>query len=233
MRYNLISIFLLISLFSCGKTFQGPPGDKGIQGPAAKPCTVVQTVSGSKITCPDGTFALTYNGIDGTNGVNASCTVGSTSSGVSITCTDGSKAELINGTNGSIGTSCTVQQLTDGSKITCGDQIAYIYNGINAPISAFTFNKEIAPCGQASSPWKEQLLCMTNGNILASFSDNAAGLNTRLSNIPTGNYIDTDNSGCNFHIQVNSDNSTTVSWDAGSNQFATWVASSSICSNNQ
>ena len=102
-------------------------------------------------------------------------------------------------------------------------------NGSNGTNGTNSIVSEVAPCGENSSPWKEQLLCLDNGTILASFSDSASGLNTRFANIGTGSYDDTDSSGCQFSVVVATDGSTTVSWDHGSNQYSTWTSGTYTC----
>jgi hypothetical protein len=94
--------------------------------------------------------------------------------------------------------------------------------------ASFTSADIIQPCTASSSPWKEVLLCLPDGNILADFSDNASGLDTRLSLIPPGTYQDTDNSGCVFNVAA-SGSGLSVSWGAGSNQYATWPAGAVYC----
>ncbi len=213
---NTLLITLLILLTSCG----GQPGSPGKDGTG---CTVKQLATGALISCSDGSFAQIYNGQDGKEG--SSCTTSSIPTGANISCTDGTDMTILNGTNGQ---NCIITQLSNGVKISCGTQIAYIYNGQDAPVTAFSFVKEITPCGAASSPWKEVLLCMTNGNVLASFSDSASGLNTRLSNITTGTYQDTDNSGCHFTVTMDGNN-TIVSWLSGSNQYSSWYDTTVTC----
>lgn len=56
-------------------------------------------------------------------------------------------------------------------------------------------------CGDAPGIVDEVLLKLSNGRFLASFSDNAAGQNTRFSILGNGNYISTDGSHCAIHIQ--------------------------------
>ena len=91
----------------------------------------------------------------------------------------------------------------------------------------------IAPCTEASSPYKEQLLCLNDGGLLGDFSDSASGLNTRFAFIPTGSYVDTDDSGCNFSVLVDSNGNSTLTYTAGNNQYGTWVAGSVTCNNNE
>jgi hypothetical protein len=66
----------------------------------------------------------------------------------------------------------------------------------------------IAPCGQPSGVIKEVLLVLANGTILADFSDNVNGYNTRLAIIPPGTYMDTDGTGCVFQVHADG----TVTW---------------------
>lgn len=197
----------------------------------AKSCSVKSTAQGSKLECPDGSWSMIYNGA-----VGSSCSVIGTSSGAQISCDDGTNATLAdgksgdkgetgqsgtNGLAGQNGINCVLEQLANGVKINCGDSIGYIYNGIDgqpgqdAPASAYSLQKYITPCGPNSSPWKEVLLCMGDGNILASFSENADGKNTRLALIPPGDYIDTDASNCHFSVTTQDGNSV-VSWNGGS-----------------
>jgi hypothetical protein len=70
---------------------------------------------------------------------------------------------------------------------------------------------------------------LNNGSVLADFSANANGLDTRLAFIQAGSYVDTDSSSCSFNVSVAGDGSTTVSWAAGHNQYSTWAAGSQTC----
>lgn len=137
------------------------------------------------------------------------------------------------GNAGLDGISCTVVSVvpntgfpTGGAKLTCGTQSVVVINGAQGASGAsYSVVQEITPCGASSSPWKEVLLQLAGGQLLGSFSDNASGLNTRLSNIPDGSYVDTDNSGCNFTVSSNTTTEVrSISWDAGSNSFSTWTA---------
>lgn len=83
--------------------------------------------------------------------------------------------------------------------------------GSPAPASSFTPVKVVTPCGPNSSTYKEVLLVLADGSILASFSENANGKNTRLALIPDGSYVDTDSSACSFTV-------TTV----GHTRYITW-----------
>lgn len=103
-------------------------------------------------------------------------------------------------------------------------------DGSNATLGPDTPIEAISPCGANSSPYKEVLLCLNNGNILASFSDSASGQNTRFAIIPVGHYNDTDSSGCQFEVELSEDlKSHIVLWNAGSNQYSLWLAGSYTC----
>lgn len=77
-------------------------------------------------------------------------------------------------------------------------------DGINAPPTPFTPVGIIDPCGDAPGIYDEVFLQLANGTILASFSSNASGLNTRFSVLVPGSYVTTDGSNCYF--TVNSSN---------------------------
>lgn len=55
------------------------------------------------------------------------------------------------------------------------------------------------PCGSQGS-YNEVLLKLSNGKYLASFSENANGLNTRFVLLTDGNFRTTDGSGCYFTV---------------------------------
>ncbi len=83
-------------------------------------------------------------------------------------------------------------------------------NGVDAPVPAYSPVDVIIPCGNTVS-YKEVLLRLSNGQVLASFSENISGLNTRLSLIPDGTYMNTDGSNCTFSIST-SGNERSISW---------------------
>lgn len=76
-------------------------------------------------------------------------------------------------------------------------------DGQNAPASPFTPVAIIDPCGDAPGIWDEVFLRMSNGTLLASFSDSASGQNTRFSVLTAGSYVTTDNSHCYFNVDSN------------------------------
>jgi hypothetical protein len=92
-------------------------------------------------------------------------------------------------------------------------QIAVICNGLDgelgpegpagkdAPITSFTPVSIIDPCGNSPNIYNEVFLKLENDTILASFSDNASGKNTRFSILVDGTYQTTDGDNCIFQIE--------------------------------
>lgn len=92
-----------------------------------------------------------------------------------------------------------LQTQIDSLQTTTNDDIVNIYtiiNGVN-DVAAI-----VDPCGD-SPGWDEVLLRLADGSIVASFSDNASGLNTRFTVIPHNSsqvYSTTDGTSCGFKV---------------------------------
>jgi hypothetical protein len=56
------------------------------------------------------------------------------------------------------------------------------------------------PCPEIPGLYREVILILSDGTMLASFSDNADGKNTRLSVLPPGTYKTTDGRNCIFTV---------------------------------
>lgn len=76
-------------------------------------------------------------------------------------------------------------------------------DGQDAVLPPFAPVAILDPCGDHPSIFDEVLLKLANGQVLASFSDNVSGLNTRFSLIGPGTYRTTDGSSCLFTIDSN------------------------------
>ncbi len=63
----------------------------------------------------------------------------------------------------------------------------------------------IDPCGDAPGIYDEVILRLANGQLLASFSENANGKNTRFSILTPGSYVTTDGSNCGFTVTAEGD----------------------------
>lgn len=61
--------------------------------------------------------------------------------------------------------------------------------------------KIVDPCGNGPG-YDEVFFRTSSGMLIASFSDNASGLNTRFAELAPGNYSTTDGTGCNFTVNV-------------------------------
>ena len=120
---------------------------------------------------------------------------------------------------------CNGVQGSTGAQGIAGSTGATGATGATSPFSPMV---PISPCGAASSPYKEVLLCLADGSVLSSFSATMAGADTRLAFLTAGTFTDTDESNCTFNVTINN-NETTIEWDAGSNQYATWNAQTVIC----
>lgn len=91
-------------------------------------------------------------------------------------------------------------------------------SGAAAPETAYTPVQTVTPCGPASSSYKEVLLVLADGSILCDFSLNLAGQDTRLTLLPDGSYIDTDESGCEFTVSTLGD-TRSITWAGGGTSF--------------
>ena len=100
---------------------------------------------------------------------------------------------LINSTEGDVTTlqtlSTTLQDQVDDLLI----DMATI-QGYNNIVSI------VDPCGNHPTKIDEVFLKLSTGHIVASFSDTAAGLNTRFSLLTDGSFSTTDGTGCSFTV---------------------------------
>lgn len=72
-------------------------------------------------------------------------------------------------------------------------------NGTNGVDGLDAVADIIDPCGKQGAH-DEVILVLSDGQLLASFSDAASGLNTRFSLIGPGNYVTTDGTNCHFSV---------------------------------
>jgi len=80
----------------------------------------------------------------------------------------------------------------------------YVCNGMNGTdATGFTSADLVDPCGDNPLVYDEVFLRLSDGTLVASFSDNASGRNTRFSVLIAGNYITTDGDICRFTVNAN------------------------------
>lgn len=192
MRLKIVfTLVLLATLSACGGYRSGRDGTNGVNGTngsngtngqnghdgANGHSTVFSTAVASATQCPAGGSILMIGvDLDDNN---------------SLDVTDGNVQTLVtcNGTNGQDG--------AKGDKGDTGDQGPA---GSDAPPTQFTPVALVNPCGNAPGIWNEVFLKLADGTILASFSDNANGKNTRFSVLTDGTYQTTDGDNCVFTL---------------------------------
>jgi hypothetical protein len=125
------------------------------------------------------------NGVDGVDGVNGVNGTNGNNGQDGINGIDG-----IDGVDGKEGIAGR-----DGLNGTNG------LDGVDGKDGTNAFVEIIDPCGDAPNVIDEVLLRMPDGKILASFSENVEGRNTRFSIIPDGTFMTTDGSGCVFTVR--------------------------------
>lgn len=73
-------------------------------------------------------------------------------------------------------------------------------NGTNATQSPVSISSLVDPCGDRPNVLDEVFLRLVNGTLVASFSANSNGDNTRLVVILPGTYTTTDGDNCTFTV---------------------------------
>lgn len=106
-------------------------------------------------------------------------------------------ASICNGNKGAQG-----QQGVAGTAGQSGRDGANGTNGTDAPPTPFTPVAVIDPCGDKPGLYDEVFFRLANGMLVASFSDNPTGNNTRFSVLTAGSYVTTDGSKCYFSVDA-------------------------------
>jgi len=181
-----------------------------VQTEEPKPCLVQAVEGGANIICPDsqafianGETGATGNpGLDGANGVDGYSTLVKVAN--SALCVAGG-VEIITGLDLDRNNELDLSEQEYSSTICNGETGATGSPGapgIAGPASTSPFDivQIIDVCGDAPGILDEIFLKLRNGNIVASFSDNANGQNTRFSLLSNGNFRTTDGSNCFFTV---------------------------------
>lgn len=140
------------------------------------------------------------DGVDGKDGTNGYSTVFSTAPASTTQCVNGGHVLMV-GLDVNQSNDLDLDDLNIQTLVTCnGLNGANGSNGLDAPPTAFTPTAILNPCGDAPSVHDEVFLKLADGTILASFSDNANGNNTRFSILLDGTYQTTDGDACIFTL---------------------------------
>lgn len=129
------------------------------------------------------------SGLNGTNGHNAVASIVTSAAG----CSNGGSTLLV-------GTDLNDNLILDLAEVTASTEVCNGSNGTNAPPTPYTPTGIVDPCNDTPNKYDEVFIRLQNGTLLASFSDNANGQNTRFSVLVAGNYITTDGTGCYFSV---------------------------------
>lgn len=174
-------LFALLTLSACTSEFiivEGRPGTSGTNG---------------------------VNGQDGVNGLNSLI-----ATAPSTSCATGG-ISVLSGLDSDRNNVLDIAEVTASAEVCNGTAGINGQNGAdgqNAPPTPFTPTELVDPCGDTPGKTDEVLLRLANGQLLVSFSDNAAGLNTRFAVLSPGTYMTTDGTLCLFTVQ----NDGTVVW---------------------
>jgi len=135
-------------------------------------------------------------GQNGTNGHNSLVSILSSSSGGGASCANGG-ITLFSGVDLNDSGTLTISEIQYSADVCNG------VNGQDAPQNPFMPVGLVDPCGPSGGQ-DEVFLKLSNGTLVASFSNNTAGAYTRLSVLKPGvNYMTTDTDNCYFSVDSN------------------------------
>lgn len=222
---KLILLAMVLGTIACHRHsyITGPQGKAGKDGINGVDGATGATGSSGATGATGATGAAGSNGVNGTNGLNGHSMASRSSIADSSLCVNGGNVLSVgldinddtvlqdgeisdvlvacnglNGANGSNGTNGT--NGSNGSNGSNGATGATGAAGSNAPPTAFTPVALINPCGASPSGFDEMFIKLQNGMVIASFSDNNTGYNTRMSVLRAGTYQTTDNDACIFTL---------------------------------
>ncbi len=188
-------LLMLATLIGCGgaESLSMAPG-----------CEVTAVEGGYRVDCPGQGPVTLMHGRDGSDGEDGA-----------------------NGNDGSNGHAALIAQLPAGDACDDGGvtlltaldtndnlvldsedsnlQSATICNGAGGNVSPFSPVGLVDPCGTAPGIHNEVFFRLENRSLVASFSDNASGANTRFALLSPGTYVTTDGDQCVFTIDENFD----------------------------
>lgn len=130
------------------------------------------------------------DGQDGTDGYSSLIRLVNEDDGGGLSCDDGG-ITVLSGLDTNRDATLSIDEVLSSADVCHGEA---------AENPEFDIVELIDPCGDAPGIYDEVLLQLQSGAIIASFSQNSSGLNTRLSVIPNGTYQTTDGSNCIFTV---------------------------------
>lgn len=208
LKTTLVSFVLLTLSVSCGPRRPGTTGaigatgnngDDGINGDDGYSLVVdVVTQSSGALTCKRTDI---FQDLDRNNLYST----GDSYQNGFLVCDGAVGAQGNDGAQGSQGETGEQgeqgQQGETGEQGDQGEQGEAGVNGLDAD-TTYQVAEIIDPCGpQHPNGYDEVILKLDNGQYLASFSDNANGLNTRFGVLPPGTYGTTDGTNCTFTLE--------------------------------
>lgn len=168
----LIACLMIVSVNGCGKPAQqGAPGAKGDAGiPGINGHNAIVSMANVALTCSHGGYTL-------------------------IVATDMNDNQIIDA--GDVASSA---EICHGAPGAAGHDGEDGHDGADAPPTPFSPVGIVNPCGDAPNLVDEVFLKLSNGLLLASFSDNSLGKNTRFGVLTPGAYQTTDGDNCSFTV---------------------------------
>lgn len=196
---NIIVIMLLAGLTACGygNSYlsgpmgpQGEKGDPGVSGEAGvNGHSVVFSTLDVATSCSNGGRTILI-GLDLNDNFVLDAADGNIQSN-----------EICNGTNGSNGADgVDGQDGSNGADGQNGSDGSNGHDGVSPTLSPFMPTELVSFCGDVTRTWSEVGFRLANGMIVASFSENENGKNTRWTVIIPGTYRTTDGYSCNFTV---------------------------------
>lgn len=177
------------ALAGCGK-------DEAAAAAKVLGCTVRPVEGGYELQCPDAPAVLVANGKNGQDGANGAdgknghaSVIAQTPAGAA--CPSGGVTIL------------TAMDVNDNLVLDPNDgdlQSATLCGGTDAPVTPFMPVGIVDPCGTTPGMYNEVFLRLSNGELLASMSDDPQGRNTRFSMLQPGCFMTTDGDRCSFCI---------------------------------
>ena len=230
-NYGGRGIYLVVILYLLFLSWLLPSCRSQEEQADSRSCTVSKT---GYLTCPDGSGYQIPKGEPGEPGPTGRPGLGEKGD-TGATGPQGPRGEA--GSSGKDGQGCTATDVVGGVVINCGLTNLLVEDGETgemgpvgprgdrgetgeqgvpgatgpqgelAAISAFTPVAIVDPCGATDGIVNEVFFRLANGLLVASYSENSSGTNTRFAIIPPGNYQTTDTNKpgkrCRFSVDSN------------------------------